>query len=87
MSIKKFPHAPEHVEHDLKPLVLMKKVLYFLEGGENVLDSLLKIGNLPEHSGQMALVLLLSGYTELLKKLLNILKTFGQMVKFLDTPS
>lgn len=41
---------------------------------------------LEKHPVQMAFVLLLYGLTELMEKLLNILKTFGQMVKFLDTP-
>jgi len=38
-----------------------------------------------KNPGKIVLVLFFSRFTALLEKLLNILKTFGQIVKFLDT--
>ena len=62
----------------------MRKYLDLLEGGANILNTLLKMEKFSEHLGQVANVLLFPGHPELLGKMLNILKTFAQLVKFLD---
>jgi hypothetical protein len=62
----------------------MRKYLDLLEGGANILNTLLKMEKFSEHLGQVANVLLFPGHPEILGKMLNILKTFAQLVKFLD---
>jgi hypothetical protein len=87
VPVKKIPECPEMVGHVLKPLVLMRKDPDLLEGGVNILNTLLKMEKLSEHLGQVVNVLLFPGHPELLGKMLNILKTFEWLVKFLDAPA
>ena len=82
--MKKIPEAPELGVHVLKLLVLMRKDPDLPEGGVNILNTLLKMEKFSEHLGQVANVLLFPGHPELLGKMLNILKTFAHLVKFLD---
>jgi len=82
--MKKIPEAPELGVHVWKLLVLMKKDPDLPEGGVNILNTVLKMEKFSEHLGQVANVLLFPGHPEILGKMLNILKTFAQLVKFLD---